>query len=87
MRILYVEDNQVNLMLVERVAKMGGHEVINRTSGEAALADFDEINPDLILMDIQLEGQMTGLDAVRELRNNRHFYTACAQFTDGIQPG
>ncbi|MEL6152112.1 MAG: response regulator [Chloroflexota bacterium] len=68
MRILYVEDNQVNLMLVERVAKMGGHEVINRTSGEAALADFDEINPDLILMDIQLEGQMTGLDAVRELR-------------------
>ncbi|MEM6284144.1 MAG: response regulator [Chloroflexota bacterium] len=68
MRILYVEDNQVNLMLVERVARMGGHDVINRTSGEAALADFDEINPDLILMDIQLEGEMTGLDAVRALR-------------------
>lgn len=68
MRVLYVEDNRVNLMLVERVAKMGGHEVINRTSGEAALADFAEIAPDLVLMDIQLEGAMTGLEAVQKLR-------------------
>jgi len=68
MRILYVEDNKVNLMLVERIAQMGGHEVVNRTTGEAAIADFDDIDPVFVLMDIQLEGKMTGLDAVKELR-------------------
>lgn len=68
MRILYVEDNKANLMLVERVAKMGGHEVINRTKGETAIADFATIQPDIVLMDIQLEGTMTGLQAVEKLR-------------------
>jgi two-component system, cell cycle response regulator DivK len=68
LRILYVEDNAANLSLVYRVAKMGGHEVINRSTGEKALADFDSINPDLVLMDVQLEGQLTGLDVTKELR-------------------
>ncbi len=68
MKILYVEDNAVNMMLVERVAKMGGHDVVGRTIGEAALEDFDAIKPDLVLMDIQLEGKLNGLDVVRELR-------------------
>ena len=68
MKILYVEDNQINLMLVQRVARMGNHEVVSRTSGEATLADFDEIAPEIVLMDIQLEGAMTGLEAVRALR-------------------
>ena len=68
MKILYVEDNKVNLMLVERVARMDGHSVINRTTGETTIEEFDDIAPDIILMDIQLEGAMTGLDAVKILR-------------------
>lgn len=72
MRVLYVEDNRTNLMLVERVAKMGGHEVVNRTTGEAAVSDFDDIQPDFVLMDIQLEGEMTGLEAVEKLRAQGH---------------
>jgi two-component system cell cycle response regulator DivK len=68
LRILYVEDNAANLSLVHRVARVGGHEVVNRTSGETALRDFDKINPDVVLMDIQLEGALTGLDVVRQLR-------------------
>lgn len=68
LRILYVEDNAANLSLVHRVARIGGHEVVNRTSGEAALKDFDSIRPDMVLMDIQLEGVLTGLDVVKTLR-------------------
>ncbi|MFZ4814263.1 MAG: response regulator [Phototrophicaceae bacterium] len=68
LRILYVEDNPANLSLVHRVAKLGGHEVVNRSSGETALRDFSGIKPDLVLMDIQLEGKMSGLDVVRVLR-------------------
>lgn len=68
MRILYVEDNQANVFLVKRVARMGQHEVINYIDGEEVLKKFEAINPDLVLMDIQLAGEMTGLDAVKYLR-------------------
>jgi CheY-like chemotaxis protein len=70
MRILYVEDNPANLFLIKRVAKMGDHEVINLIDGEEALRKIDLIKPDLILMDIQLAGQLTGLDVVRKLRQD-----------------
>lgn len=70
LRILYVEDNAANVSLVMRVARVGGHEVVNRTSGEAALMDINSIKPHLILMDIQLEGPMNGLDVVRKLRSD-----------------
>lgn len=66
MRILYVEDNQANVYLVKRVAI--GHEVINYIDGEEALAKITNHDPDLILMDIQLAGPMTGLDVVKTLR-------------------
>lgn len=72
LRILYVEDNAANLSLLYRVAKMGGHEVINRSTGEKALADFDAIKPDLVLMDVQLEGVLTGLQVVERLRAQGH---------------
>jgi CheY-like chemotaxis protein len=72
MRILYVEDNPANLFLVQRVARMGSHEVLNYTNGESALENFDRDNPDLVLMDVQLSGAMTGLDVTRKLRSNGH---------------
>lgn len=68
MRILYVEDNSANLFLVQRVARMGSHEVINYTEGQKALDNFGKDNPDLVLMDVQLPGKLTGLDVVRALR-------------------
>jgi CheY-like chemotaxis protein len=72
MRILYVEDNPANLFLVKRVAKMGGHEVISYIDGEDALANFAKDNPDLVLMDIQLAGELSGLEVVRRLRSGGH---------------
>lgn len=66
MRILYVEDNMVNVSLVRRIAR--GDELINYIDGEEALKNFERDNPDLVLLDIQLAGKMTGLDVVRELR-------------------
>lgn len=68
MKVLYVEDNPANVFLVKRVAKMGQHEIVNYIDGGQALNNFDEINPDLVLMDIQLAGDKSGLDVVRELR-------------------
>jgi CheY-like chemotaxis protein len=68
MRILYVEDNPANLSLMQRIARMGGHEVIVYTEGEAALDHFEQDNPDLILLDVQLAGRLSGVDVVQRLR-------------------
>lgn len=68
MKILYVEDNPTNVYLLRRVAKMGKHKVINYIDGDEALKKYDDIDPDLVLMDIQLAGEKTGLDVVRILR-------------------
>ncbi len=68
MRIMYVEDNPANLFLVKRVARMGNHDVLNYIDGEDALTYFERDNPDLVLMDLQLAGEMSGLDVVKKLR-------------------
>ncbi len=59
---------------------MGGHEVINYTNGEHALDHFEQDHPDLVLMDLQLEGRVTGLDVVRQLRE-RGFKTPIVAVT------
>ena len=68
MRILYVEDNSTNVILVQRVANMGKHEVFNYPDGEKALERFEQDKPDLILLDVQLRGAMTGLDVAHTFR-------------------
>ena len=68
MRIVYVEDNPANLALVRRVARLGRHEVDGYAAGEDALDALVEDTPDLILIDIQLSGVMTGLDLISALR-------------------
>lgn len=70
MRIVYVEDNQANVFLVKRVARMGGHDIINYIDGEEALSNINRDQPNLILMDIQLAGEMSGLQVVEKLRED-----------------
>ena len=60
MKIMYVEDNPANISLLQRIARMGGHQVINYTNGETALNNFEQDHPDLVLMDLQLEGRVRG---------------------------
>jgi two-component system, cell cycle response regulator DivK len=67
-RILYVEDNATNVILVQRVANMGKHEVITYDDGQEALNHFEQDKPDLIMLDVQLRGGLTGLDIAHTLR-------------------
>jgi len=72
MKILYVEDNLANLLLVQRLARIGNHDIISHADGESTLANFEQEKPDLVLMDIQLGGALNGLDVVKKLRENGH---------------
>ncbi|MBN1566065.1 MAG: response regulator [Anaerolineae bacterium] len=68
MRILYVEDTLLNLCLIERIARMGNHEVINYVYAEQALENFERDQPDLVLVDLRLEGEMSGVELIERLR-------------------
>lgn len=68
LQLLYVEDHPANIALMIRIARFGGFEIEVRTSGEETLRDFHTLNPDVLLIDIQLAGLLTGLDVVRKLR-------------------
>ena len=72
MRILYVEDTMPNIVLIERIASMGHHTVINYNNAEDAIRHFERDDPDLVLVDVRLDGPMSGLDLVRRLRADGH---------------
>ena len=63
-KILVIEDNQMNMMLVRDLLQLEGYNVIEAEDAETGIQMARENSPDLILMDIQLPG-MDGLQATR----------------------
>lgn len=53
-RILYIEDNPENRLLVSRVLEAEGYEVVEAVDGASGLAAAMETAPNLILLDIGL---------------------------------
>jgi type IV pilus assembly protein PilB len=68
MRILAVDDQPANLMLLKRVLEPAGFEVSQARSGAEALAVAQEVAPDLTLLDMHLP-DMHGLDVLRRLQD------------------
>jgi two-component system cell cycle response regulator DivK len=66
-RILVVEDNELNLKLVRDVLSYAGYDVMEARTGEQGVALAVECCPDLVLMDLQLPG-IDGTEALRQLR-------------------
>jgi CheY-like chemotaxis protein len=53
-RILYIEDNQDNITLVERIVTSRGHEFMSANDAEKGLQMAFDVHPDLILLDLGL---------------------------------
>ncbi len=67
-RVLYVEDNPKNRLLVKRILLADGHELIEAVDGETGWETAVTHHPDLILMDLCLPGEIDGLELTRRLK-------------------
>ena len=68
-RILIVEDEYIVAADLEMKLMRMGYQVIgSAVTGEEAVALADEHRPDIVLMDIQLQGSMDGTEAANAIR-------------------
>ncbi len=69
-KVLIVEDNELNMKLFRDLLTMQNYEVIVSKDGVGIPAIVQNEKPDIILMDIQLNG-LSGIDIIKELKSNK----------------
>lgn len=83
LRILIVENEFLLSLMAEDIVLDLGHEVVGYASSAAtAVAQVERTRPDIVLMDVQLDGEGDGVDAAREIKDRLGiaslFMTGCA---------
>jgi len=67
MRVLYVEDNEINRRVLKEMLRAGGMEMSEAEDGIIGLQMIEANDYDLILMDLRMPG-MDGITAIRHIR-------------------
>jgi len=68
-RVLYIEDNEDALKLVELLIRRGGYDFAGARNGIEGLAKIVEFEPDVLLLDLMMP-DIDGLEILRRLRAN-----------------
>ena len=66
-RVLVIDDDPSLCELLDQLVSRQGYEVFTAFGGEEALAGLDETRPDLVSLDVVLEG-VDGLETLRQLK-------------------
>lgn len=67
-KVLIVEDDLIIALSTQKMIRKLGHDVVGQvTTGEDAITKALEANPDIILMDIRLAGNMDGIEASTQI--------------------
>lgn len=70
LKILLVEDEVIVAMLMKMELHNAGYEIAHHVvTGEEAVASARQNQPDIILMDIRLAGEIDGVDAAAAIRS------------------
>ncbi len=92
-RILLVDDDVHNLMLMESILRADNHETILALDGEEALGKVKSDSPDLIISDVMMP-RMDGFELCRAVKSDEEFknipfvfYTAAYDKSDDEQFG
>lgn len=67
-KILVAEDNKTNQLIVKSMLKNAGFAITFADDGQQALDKFEELKPDMVLMDISMP-QMDGFEATYAIRD------------------
>lgn len=67
MKILIAEDDPVSMLLLERVLRNLGHDVVKAADGDEALQTFQTLAPDVIVSDWLMPG-LSGPDLLQRIR-------------------
>jgi CheY-like chemotaxis protein len=71
-RIMIVEDESITAMRIKKSLEDIGYSVTSTEfTGEEAVMKAAEDQPDLVLMDIVLDGRMDGIEAAQKIRNSK----------------
>jgi DNA-binding response OmpR family regulator len=86
-RILVVDDEKNIRKVVTSYLRAEGFDVAEATDGEQALAVFDRIRPDLVILDVMMPG-LDGIETLRRIRARSNVYvimlTARAEEMDRV---
>ncbi len=69
-KILVVDDEESIHLLYKEEFEEEGYEVTSAINGEEALDLFDKIEPDLVILDINMPG-MDGIEVLRKMKEKR----------------
>lgn len=69
LKVLVVEDNFMNKVLVREILALHGYDIIEAKSGTEAIKTLNTHRPDIILMDIHLP-EMDGITATRIIKSD-----------------
>ncbi len=72
--ILVAEDDPASRELMREILEAGGYRVLEACNGGEALQKMEEMEPDLVLLDIQMPG-LDGFAVLRQLRQNPSYAT------------
>ena len=69
--ILLIDDNKSLLTMISRILKHEGYRTATALNGRMALATFEEVRPDLVILDILMPG-IDGFQVLDKMRIQSH---------------
>ena len=71
-KVLIIEDESITAMELQKKLQLWGYpDPIAVASGENALELLEKVKPDLLLVDIKLQGDLDGIETVQEIKKKK----------------